>query len=236
MIKRVITLPNGAKILVIDDEVEIRKLLKVGLSAHGYIFIEAANGKDGIYQAAVNRPDIIILDMGLPDLDGPAVVKQIREWSQVPIIILSVRGQDNDKVNALDIGADDYLTKPFSMTELLARIRVALRHQTNLKEEPVIHSADLCIDLARRHVEISGTEIHLTPTEYDLLKILVSHAGKVVTHSYLLTNIWGNNGPECAQYLRIYISQLRKKIEKDPNQPRFVLTEPGVGYRFQVLE
>ncbi|MGE5391902.1 MAG: response regulator, partial [Deltaproteobacteria bacterium] len=195
-------MPNGAKILVIDDEAEIRKLLKVGLSAHGYVFLEAASGKEGIYQAAVARPDIIILDMGLPDQDGPEVVKQIREWSSIPIIILSVRGQDHDKVGALDIGADDYLTKPFSMTELLARIRVALRHQGNLKEEPVINSADLSIDLARRHVEIAGTEIHLTPTEYDLLRILASHAGKVVTHSFLLNNIWGNNGQECAQYLR----------------------------------
>lgn len=231
-----IYLTTGAKILVIDDEVEIRKLLKVGLTAHGYVFLEAASGKDGLYQTAVTRPDVIILDMGLPDLEGPEVIKQIREWSKIPIIILSVRGHDQDKVNALDVGADDYLTKPFSMTELLARIRVALRHQGNLKDEPTIQSADLSIDLARRHVELGGTEIHLTPTEYDLLRILVSHAGKVVTHGFLLTNIWGNTGQECAQYLRIYISQLRKKIEKDPNQPRFILTEPGVGYRFNTLE
>jgi len=236
MEKRVVLLSTGAKILVIDDEAEIRKLLKVGLTAHGYVFLEAGTGKDGIYQTAVTRPDIIILDMGLPDLEGPEVVKHIREWSQVPIIILSVRGQDSDKVNALDIGADDYLTKPFSMTELLARIRVAMRHQNNLKDEPVFHSADLSIDLARRHVEIAGAEIHLTPTEYDLLRILVSHAGKVATHSFLLANIWGNTSQECAQYLRIYISQLRKKIEKDPNQPRFILTEPGVGYRFNISE
>lgn len=228
---------NGAKILVIDDEAEIRKLLKVGLTAHGYDFMEAASGKDGIYQAAVSRPDIIILDMGLPDLEGPDIVKQIREWSQVPIIILSVRGQDQDKVNALDIGADDYLTKPFSMTELMARIRVALRHQfNNSKDEPVIRSFELSIDLSRRQVEIAGNEIHLTPTEYDLLRILATNAGRVVTHSYLLNSIWGNTGQECAQYLRIYISQLRKKIEHDPNQPRFILTEPGVGYRFSLPE
>ena len=171
---------KGAKILVIDDEVEIRKLLKVGLTAHGYVFLEAASGKDGVYQAAVTRPDIIILDMGLPDLEGPSIVKQIREWSQVPIIILSVRDQDHDKVNALDIGADDYLTKPFSMTELMARIRVALRHQcSNIKDEPIIHSCDLSMDFSRRHVEIAGTEIHLTPTEYDLLRILVSNAYSV---------------------------------------------------------
>lgn len=227
---------TGAKILVIDDEVEIRRLLKVGLTAHGYVFLEAANGQDGIYQAAMARPDIIILDMGLPDLEGLAVVKQVREWSQIPIIILSVRGQDNDKVNALDLGADDYLTKPFSMSELMARIRVALRHQGNLKDEPVIQIADLWIDLLRRQVKVAGIEIHLTPTEYDLLKILVTNAGKVVTHRHLLTSIWGNNGQEYSQYLRIYISQLRKKIETDPNQPKYILTEPGVGYRLAVME
>jgi len=226
----------GAKILVIDDEVEIRRLLKVGLTAHGYDFLEAANGQDGIYQAAMARPDIVILDMGLPDLEGLAVVSQIREWSRIPIIILSVRGQDNEKVNALDLGADDYLTKPFSMGELMARIRVALRHQGNLKDEPVHQIADLWIDLSRRQVKVAEAEIHLTPTEYDLLKILVANAGKVVTHRHILTSIWGNNGQEYSQYLRIYISQLRKKIERDPNQPKYILTEPGVGYRLAVLE
>jgi len=226
----------GAKILVIDDEIEIRRLLKVGLTAHGYDFLEAATGQEGIYQAAMARPDIVILDMGLPDLEGLAVVSKIREWSKMPIIILSVRGQDNDKVNALDLGADDYLTKPFSMGELMARIRVALRHQGNLKDEPVIQIADLWIDLSRRQVKVAGTEIHLTPTEYDLLKILVANAGKVVTHRHMLTSIWGNNGQEYAQYLRIYISQLRKKIERDPNQPKYILTEPGVGYRLADLE
>ncbi len=226
----------GAKILVIDDEAEIRKLLKVGLTAHGYDILEASNGRDGIYQTAISRPDIVILDMGLPDLEGLAVVSQIREWSQIPIIILSVRGQDGDKVNALDLGADDYLTKPFSMSELMARIRVAMRHQGNLKDEPVIQIGDLCIDLSRRQVKVAGTEIHLTPTEYDLLKILVSHAGKVVTHRHILTNIWGNTGQENAQYLRIYISQLRRKIERDPNQPKYILTEPGVGYRLAILD
>jgi two-component system KDP operon response regulator KdpE len=232
----VISLTVGAKILVIDDEAEIRKLLKVGLTAHGYVFLEAANGKDGIYQTAASRPDIVILDMGLPDLDGFEVVRQIREWSKVPIIILSVRGADHDKVNASDLGADDYLIKPFSMSELMARIRVAMRHLGNLKDEPVIQISDLWIDLSRRQVKVAGTEIHLTPTEYDLLKILVSNAGKVVTHRHILTTIWGNNGQDYAQYLRIYISQLRKKIETDPNQPKFILTEPGVGYRLSLQE
>lgn len=226
----------GAKILVIDDELEIRRLLKVGLSAHGYDFTEAANGKDGIIQAATLRPDIVILDMCLPDLEGISVVSQIREWSQVPIIILSVRGQEQDKVKALDLGADDYLTKPFSMSELMARIRVALRHQSNIKDEPVIQVGDLYVDLARRQVKMADNEIHLTPIEYDLLRILLSHAGKVVTHKQLLATIWGSDSQEYSQYLRIYISHLRKKIEIDPNQPKIILTEPGVGYRLAAIE
>jgi two-component system, OmpR family, KDP operon response regulator KdpE len=226
----------GAKILVIDDEIEIRRLLKVGLAAYGYDFAEAATGQEGINQAAIIRPDIIILDMGLPDLDGLEVVRQIREWSQIPIIILSVRGQEQDKVKALDLGADDYLTKPFSVSELMARIRVALRHQADLKDEPIVNLGDLYIDLARRIVKVAGAEVHLTPTEYDLLKILVSHPGKVVTHRHLITGIWGAYDQEHSQYLRIYISQLRKKIELDPNQPKFILTEPGIGYRLTDVE
>lgn len=227
---------TGAKILVIDDEIEIRRLLKVGLTAHGYDYSEADNARDGIYKAVIVRPEIIILDIGLPDLEGFEVIRQIREWSHIPIIILSVRGHDQDKVKALDFGADDYLTKPFSMSELLARVRVSLRHQVNLKDEPLFQNGDLFIDLARRQVKVAGTEVHLTPTEYDLLKILASHMGKVVTHHQLITSIWTNEGPERSQYLRIYISQLRKKIELDPNQPNFILTEPGVGYRLAVLD
>lgn len=226
----------GAKILIIDDELEIRKLLKVSLTAHGYDFVEASSAQEGVYRAAVIRPDVVILDMGLPDLDGLEVVRKIREWSKVPIIILSVRGQDQDKIRALDLGADDYLTKPFSTSELMARIRVALRHQANLKDEPIVEIADLYIDFSRRQVKVSQNEVHLTPIEYDLLKILVSHAGKVVTHRHLISAIWGADGQDYSQYLRIYISQLRKKIEKDPNQPRIILTEPGVGYRLAELE
>ncbi|MEQ8237232.1 MAG: response regulator [Syntrophomonadaceae bacterium] len=222
---------TGAKILVIDDEPEIRRLLKIGLDAHGYDFAEADTGKEGIYQAVLVRPDVIILDMGLPDLDGFEVVSRIREWSQIPIIILSVKGQDKDKVKALDLGADDYLTKPFSVSELMARIRVALRHQANLKEEPVITVGDLYVDLSRREVKVSQNEVHLTPTEYELLKILAVHAGRVVTHRQLISAVWGNYDPEFSQYLRIYISQLRKKLEKDPNQPKYIRTEPGIGYR-----
>lgn len=226
----------GARILVIDDEVEIRRLLKVGLTAHGYDFAEASTAGEGIYQAAADRPDVVILDMGLPDQEGFEVLRRIREWSQVPVIILSVRGQDQDKVKALDIGADDYLTKPFSMGELMARIRVALRHQGNLKDEPVIQVGDLYMDLSRRDVKVKGNEIHLTPIEYDLLKMLISNAGKVVTHRQLIQAIWGSEAQENYQYLRIYISQLRKKIEKDPNQPLLILTEPGIGYRLRTME
>ncbi|MEQ8200582.1 MAG: response regulator [Syntrophomonadaceae bacterium] len=226
----------GARILVIDDEVEIRRLLKVGLTAHGYDFAEASTAGEGIYRAAADRPDVVILDMGLPDQEGFEVLRQIREWSQVPVIILSVRGQDCDKVKALDIGADDYLTKPFSLSELMARIRVALRHQANLKDEPVIQVGDVYMDLARRIVKVGGNEIHLTPIEYDLLKILISNAGKVVTHRQLINTVWGSDAQENSQYLRIYISQLRKKIEKDPNQPVLILTEPGIGYRLSAIE
>jgi two-component system KDP operon response regulator KdpE len=226
----------GAKILVIDDELEIRRLLKIGLIAHGYDFTEAATAKEGLYQAVTARPDVIILDMGLPDQEGLEVLRQVREWSQVPVIILSVRGQDHEKVQALDIGADDYLTKPFSVSELMARIRVALRHQANVKDEPVVQIGDLFLDFSRRLVKVAETDIHLTPIEYDLLKILAANAGKVVTHRHLIKAIWGTEAQEHSQYLRIYISQLRKKIEKDPNQPGFILTEPGIGYRLIAME
>lgn len=226
----------GAKILVIDDELEIRRLLKVGLTAHGYDFTEAATAQEGIYQTVTARPDVIILDIGLPDQDGTQVLHQIREWSQVPVIILSVLGQEHQKVAALDIGADDYLTKPFSVSELMARIRVALRHQANLKDEPVVLIGDLYLDFSKRLVRIGDSDIHLTPIEYDLLKLLVANAGKVVTHRQLIQSVWGSEGQEYSQYLRIYISQLRKKIEKDPNQPAYILTEPSIGYRLAVFE
>lgn len=226
----------GAKILIIDDEPEIRKLLKVGLSPHGYDLVEAATGEEGVYQAAMWRPDIIILDIGLPDLEGFAVISRIREWSKIPIIILSVWEQENDKVKALDLGADDYLTKPFSIGELMARIRVALRHQANRQDEPVITIGELDVDISRRQVRVKGKEIHLTPIEYDLLKILATNTGKVVTHRHLLSTIWGQDGQDHSQYLRIYISQLRKKIEKDPNRPQYILTESGVGYRMSDVE
>ena len=221
----------GAKVLVIDDEKEICRLIKVGLTALGFAFLEAGTGKDGIYQVAMAKPDLIILDMSLPDMDGLEVVKQIREWSAIPIIILSVRGREKDKIDTLDAGADDYITKPFGMGELLARIRAALRHQPNLTKDATIQSGDLVIDLLHRQVKLANLEVKFTPTEYEIIKILALNKGKVVTHKHLLSSIWGDEFQKQTQYLRIYISQIRKKIESDPDQPRLIITEPAIGYR-----
>lgn len=223
---------EGARILVIDDEREIRRMLRVALSAHGYALSEAASGKEGLSQASIFHPDLVILDLGLPDLDGTEVIKRLREWSRVPIIILSVRERESDKIGALDTGADDYLTKPFSMGELLARIRVALRHMAGAQDEPVLTFADLTVDLARRLVLLSGQEVKLTPTEYEILKYLALHSGRVITHGQLLRAVWGPNYQGETHYLRVYVGQLRRKIETDPTQPRYITTEPGVGYRF----
>lgn len=222
---------SKAKILVIDDEPEIRRLLKVALTGHGYIFSEAASGKEGLLEATVFRPDLIILDMGLPDIDGLEVIHRLREWTEVPIIILSVREQESDKIPALDEGADDYITKPFSMGELLARIRVALRHHTNTQVEPLLEFEGLTVDLSRRLVLVNDQEVKLTPIEYDLLKELVINEGKVLTHKQLLKKVWGKEYQNENHYLRVYVGQLRKKIEPEPAQPRFIITEPGVGYR-----
>lgn len=227
---------NGAKILVIDDEPEIRKLLRVGLKAHGFAFLEADSGKSGLLRAAAEKPDLIILDLGMEDMDGFETVERLREWSSVPVIILSVREQDRDKIHALDIGADDYLTKPFSMGELTARIRVALRHAANTREEPLITNGDLTIDIARRQVLLGSAMIKLTPTEYEILKILGVNLGKVVPHKQLMTLIWGHEFEKETHYLRIYVGQLRKKIEPNPNQPVYIITEPGVGYRMRLWE
>ncbi len=222
---------KGARIMIIDDEPQMRRLLKVALTAHGYEIREAETGREGIDQAAVFHPDLIVLDLSLPDLDGIEVIKQLREWTQTPVIILSVREQEGDKIAALDAGADDYVTKPFSMGELLARLRTALRHAAGAGDEPVLTFGGLVIDLTRRYVAVDGREVKLTPTEYELLRILVVNAGKVLTHRQLMRTVWGPSYEQETNYLRVYIRQLRQKIEPDPARPRHIITEPGVGYR-----
>jgi two-component system KDP operon response regulator KdpE len=224
---------TGAKILIIDDEAQIRKLLRVTLNAHGFDVTEAATGQEGLLQATMVRPDLIVLDLGLPDMTGMEVLKHIREWSQVPIIILTAQDQEQDKVAALDRGADDYVTKPFGMGEFMARMRVALRHIAKTQDEPVLKLGDLVIDLSQRVVELQGEKLKLTPTEYDLLKVLALNAGRVMTHRQLLKQVWGGSQYESdSQYLRVYVGHLRKKIEEDSTRPRYILTEPGIGYRF----
>lgn len=219
------------RILVIDDELQIRKLLRVALTGYGYEVAEAANGLAGLAEAAGSRPDLIILDMGLPDVDGVEVVRRLREWSKVPVIILSVKDQEVDKVAALDAGADDYVTKPFGMGELLARLRAALRHSSVMGDEPVLTFGDLTIDLGHRKVMVDGKDVKLTPTEYEVIRQLAVHAGKVLTHKVLLKTIWGLPYENDSHYLRVYVGQLRRKIEKDPANPQHIITEPGVGYR-----
>ena len=222
---------RGARILVIDDEPQIRRLLKVALTAHGYDVDECKIGQEGINRAAIFKPDLIVLDLGLPDIDGKAVVVAIREWSKVPILILTARDQESEKIEALDAGADDYVTKPFSMGELLARLRVALRHAITAENGPIITCGDLVIDLVGRHVMRGDKEIKLTPTEYEILKVLALNIGKVLTHKYLLKTVWGNAYNEDTHYIRVYIGQLRRKVEENPAQPKYIITESGVGYR-----
>lgn len=217
--------------LVIDDEPQIRRLLRVTLEANGYQVIDAATGQEGLVQAAQCRPNVIVLDLGLPDLDGITVLKRLREWSRVPIIILSVQDRDAEKAAALDAGADDYVTKPFGSAELLARLRVALRHSEEHTEQPIFHSGHLVVDLADRRVTVGGKEVLFTATEYNLLRLLVRHAGKVLTHRFLLREIWGPNAENQNHYLRVYVARLREKLEADPGRPALLLTEPGIGYR-----
>ncbi len=221
------------RILIIDDERAIRRFLRASLTAHGYTVFEAASGQEGLTSVTTHRPDLIILDLGLPDFDGFEVTKRLREWTQTPIIILSVQDQEADKVAALDAGADDYLTKPFGVSELMARIRVALRHatQSTASAEPVFTCGLLTVDLSHRKVTVNDEIIQLTPTEYDLLKLFVNHAGRVLTHQYILRQIWGVGYGQDLHLLRVNISNLRRKIEPNPNRPTFILTEPGVGYR-----
>jgi two-component system KDP operon response regulator KdpE len=227
---------TGPRLLVVDDEPAIRRFLRVSLSSQGYIVYEAESGQSALAGVTAHRPDLVILDLGLPDLDGIEVTRRIREWSPIPIIILSVRGQEADKIAALDAGADDYLTKPFGTGELLARLRVALRRVTAAGDEPVFTAGDLKVDLARRLVTMAGREVQLTPTEYDLLRVLASHAGKVLTHQHLLREVWGPGYDRETHMLRVNISNLRHKIEPDPARPRHIITEPGVGYRLRANE
>ena len=217
-------------ILIIDDEPPIRRLLRLTLEPHGYRIYEAGNGQLGLQEAAGRRPDVIILDLGLPDMDGVAVLKRLREWSQTPVLVLSVRDREADKVAALDNGADDYLTKPFGTEELLARLRAVQRRAPEAHEQPVFVSGDLTVDLASRMVTVKKKEVHLTATEYALLHELIRHAGKVVMHAQLLRAVWGPNSESQSQYLRVYITHLRKKLETSTSG-KLIQTEPGIGYR-----
>lgn len=224
---------SGPRVLIIDDERAIRRFLRASLTAHGYTVFEAISGQEGLKAVITHRPDLIILDLGLPDIAGLKVLRQLREWSQTPIIILSVQEQEADKIAALDAGANDYLTKPFGIGELMARLRVALRHATQPTDQPVFSSGELSVDLARRLVTVADQEIQLTPTEYDLLKLFVTHADKVLTHQQILRQVWGVGYANELHLLRVNISNLRRKIEPDPARPRYLLTEPGVGYRLR---
>ncbi len=225
---------SAVRILVVDDERSIRRFLKASLGSQFTIF-EATTGEEALAAVAADRPDVVILDLGLPDIDGVEVTRRLREWSQVPIIIVSVREQEKDKIAALDAGADDYLTKPFGVGELMARLRVALRRAAHVDVEPVFKTGELAIDLNQREVLIGGKAIALTPTEYDLLRTLVKNAGKVLTHDQLLRAVWGTAYESETHMLQVNISNLRRKIEPDPVRPTYIITEPGVGYRLKVI-
>ena len=222
-------------VLIVDDDLPIRRFLRAGLESEGHTLLEAATGQEAITQAATRAPDLVLLDLGLPDLDGLEVLRRIREWSAMPIIVLTARGQEGDKIRALDSGADDYVTKPFAMGELRARIRAALRHRARMAdgESETVESGDLVVDLARRRVTVGGTEVRLTPIEYRLLVMLARHAGRVLTHETLLREVWGPGYTTQTHYLRVYMAQLRHKLERDPTRPRLLLTEPGIGYRLR---
>lgn len=220
------------KILVIDDEPQIRRLLQVALTAYPYEVVEAADGKEGIAQTAATRPDLVLVDLGLPDMDGKEVVQAIRQWSNVPIIILTAREQEEEKITALDVGADDYVTKPFSTGELMARIRVCLRRSAvEEKTDTTLTCGGIRMDLAKYEVTVDGREVKLTPTEFDLLKVLMQYAGRVLTHKQLLQAVWGKQYDNDLHYIRIYMRQLRRKIEENPAEPKYLITETGIGYR-----
>ncbi|MBA3532329.1 MAG: response regulator [Ardenticatenales bacterium] len=224
---------QGAHILVVDDERAIRHFLRVSLSAQGYVVAEAATGHEALEVVAVQPPDVLILDLGLPDMEGIEVARRLREWTELPIIILSVREKEQDKIAALDAGADDYLTKPFSVGELSARVRAALRRTSSPPNQSVYTVGSLVLDLARRVVTREGAGVHLTPTEYDLLRVLIHHHDRVLTHTQLLERVWGAGYEEEVHLLRVNISNLRRKLEQEPTRPVYLLTEPGVGYRFK---
>ena len=224
-------------ILLIEDDTQMQRLLRIILQGHGFSLIESPTGQEGLMQAATRSPDIVLLDLGLPDIDGLEVTRRLREWSDVPIIVISAREQEQDKIKALDAGADDYLTKPFGAGELIARIRVAMRHRAMRQagqQESVFILENLRVDLARRQVFLNEKEVHLTPIEYKLLAVLIKDAGKVLTHRHLLKEVWGASYVTETQYLRVYMTQLRHKLEADPARPRFLINEPGVGYRLKL--
>lgn len=227
----------GRVVLVVEDEPQVLRFLRASLSAHGYRLAEAATGQQALVEAATRAPDLVLLDLGLPDIDGVDVARRIREWSVVPIIVLSARGQESDKIRALDAGADDYLTKPFGVGELLARMRVALRHASRVAAglgETELETGDLRVDLAARRVFMRGEEVRLTRTEFNLLATLAKNAGKVVTHRQLLQEVWGPGSTGQSHYLRVYMGQLRHKLEEDAARPKYLVTETGVGYRLAV--
>jgi two-component system KDP operon response regulator KdpE len=227
---------NNAKVLIVDDEDSIRRFLSVTLASQAYTVYEAASGKEALSLAAEEKPDIVILDLGLPDIDGIEVTRLLREWTQIPIIILSVRGTEKDKIAALDAGADDYLIKPFGVGELLARLRATLRRIAKASGDPIFISGNLKVDLSRRLVTVAEHEVSLTPNEYELLRVLVNHAGKVLTHRHLLREVWGAEYGDELHMLHVNISNLRRKIEPAPAHPQLIITEPGVGYRLRISE
>ena len=221
-------------ILVIEDDPQIRRFLRATLAAEEYQFHEAVTASEGIAQAAARQPDLVLLDLGLPDRDGLDVIREIRSWSQMPIVVLSARGQEKDKIAALDLGADDYVAKPFAVGELLARIRATLRRAAPPAPDgadPIVRFGNVQADFEKRLITVGGQEVHLTPNEYKLLQVLIKHAGRVVTQRQLLNEVWGPQHTEQSQYLRVYVAQLRRKLEQDPARPRYLQTEPGVGYR-----
>jgi len=228
---------QGSKfnILIIDDEIQIRKLLRISLEAKDYRVLDAGTGKEGLVLISMNQPDVVLLDLGLPDENGLEILRNLRQWSAVPVIVLTVEDAESKKVAALDLGADDYVTKPFNTAELLARIRVAIRHSYKIPESPLFNDGDLEVDLNLRLVKVRGQETKLTALEYSILALFIRNAGKVLTHNYILKEIWGNPYTENSQILRVHIGQLRKKIERNPSIPEILITESGVGYRLRVI-